>query len=76
MNTTLVEELSRRARDLSPEERVQLAEEILATVHELDEEVDAAWDAEIKRRIAEVESGTAKLIPAEEVFARLRRLPK
>jgi putative addiction module component (TIGR02574 family) len=38
--------------------------------------VDAAWDAEIKRRIAEVESGTAKLIPAEEVFARLRRLPK
>jgi putative addiction module component (TIGR02574 family) len=76
MNTTLVEELSRRARDLSPEERVQLAEEILATVHELDEEVDAAWDAEIKRRIAEVENGTAKLIPAEEVFARLRRLPE
>ena len=76
MNATLVEELSRRARDLSPEERVQLAEEILATVHEVDEEVDTAWDAEIKRRIAEVENGTARLIPAEEVFARLRRLPK
>lgn len=76
MTTTLVEELSRRARDLSLEERVQLAEEILATVHEVDEEVDAAWDAEIKRRIAEVENGTARLIPAEEVFARLRRLPK
>lgn len=76
MNTTLVEELSRRARELSPEERVQLAEELLATVHELDEEVDAAWDAEIKRRIAEIENGTAKLIPAEEVLARLRRLPK
>jgi putative addiction module component (TIGR02574 family) len=76
MNTTLVEELSRRARDLSPEERVQLAEEILATVHEIDEDVDAAWDAEIKRRMAEVENGTAKLIPAEEVFARLRRLSK
>lgn len=76
MSTTLVEELSRRARNLSPEERVQLAEEILATVHEVDEEVDAAWDAEIKRRIAEIENGTATLIPAEEVFARLRRLPK
>ena len=76
MNTTLVEELSRRARDLSPEERVQLAEEILATVHEADEDVDAAWDAEIRRRMAEVENGTANLIPAEEVFARLRRLPK
>jgi putative addiction module component (TIGR02574 family) len=76
MNTTLVEELSRRARDLSPEERVQLAEDILATVHEVDEDVDAAWDAEIRRRMTEVENGTANLIPAEEVFARLRRLPK
>ena len=76
MTTTLVEELSRRARDLSPEERVQLAEEILATVHEMDDEIDAAWDAEIKQRIAEIENGTAKLIPAEQVLARLRRLPK
>lgn len=76
MNTTLVEELSRRARDLSPEERVQLAEEILATVHEPDDEVDAAWDAEIKRRIAEIERGSASLIPAEEVFSSLRRRPE
>ena len=76
MSASLVEELSRRAKDLSPDERVQLAEEILATVHEVDEDVDAAWDAEIKRRIAEIESGTAQLVPAEEVFAKLRRLPK
>jgi putative addiction module component (TIGR02574 family) len=76
MNTPLFQELSRRARDLTPEERVKLAEEILATLHEVDTEVDAAWDAEIKQRIAEIENGTAKLIPAEEVFARLRRQPK
>ena len=74
MSSTLVEELSRRAQELTPDERVQLAEEILATIHSEDEEVDAAWDAEIKRRIAEIENGTAELIPAEEVFARLRRL--
>lgn len=30
----------------------------------------------VKRRIDEVESGTAKLIPADEVLARLRRLPR
>jgi putative addiction module component (TIGR02574 family) len=76
MSASLVEELSRRAKDLSPDERVRLAEEILATVHGIDEDVDAAWDAEIKRRIAELESGAVKPIPAEEVFARLRRLPK
>jgi putative addiction module component (TIGR02574 family) len=76
MSASLVEELSRRAKDLPPDERVKLAEEILATVHGVDEEVDVEWDAEIKRRIAEIEAGTAQLIPAEEVFARLRRRPK
>lgn len=53
---------------MPPEDRVRLAEELLATVQE-DAEVELAWDAEIRRRIAEIDSGTAKLIPAEEVFA-------
>ena len=35
-------------------------------------EVDAAWDEEIRRRIAEVENGAVKLVPADEVFARVR----
>ena len=68
----LVQELSRRALSLSPEERVQLAEELLATVQEVDAEVEAAWDEEIRPRIAEIDNGTAKLVPAEEVFAELR----
>ena len=74
--STLVEELSQKARALPPEERVRLAEELLATVQEVDAEVDAAWDEEIRRRVAEIDSGTAKLIPAEEVFAEVRRLLK
>ena len=41
-----------------------------------DEEIEDAWGVEIKRRLDEVESGTAKLIPAEEVFAEIRRLLK
>ena len=73
---SLVEELSRKALSLSPEERVQLAEKLLATVQEVDTEVEAAWDEEIKRRVAEIENGTAKLIPAEDVFAEVRRLIK
>ncbi len=74
--TDLVDELSRKARALPPEDRVRLAEELLATVQEVDAEVEQAWDAEIRRRIAEIDSGTAKLIPAEEVFAEVRRLLK
>jgi putative addiction module component (TIGR02574 family) len=72
----LVDELSRQARALPPEDRVRLAEELLATVQEVDTEVELAWDEEIKRRIAEIDSGTAKLVPAEEVFAEVRRLLK
>ena len=72
----LIDELSAKARRLPPEERVRLAEELLATVQETDEEVEAAWDEEIRRRIAEIDAGTAKLIPAEEAFAQVRRLLK
>jgi len=72
--SSLIEELSRKARSLSPEERVRLAEELLATVQEVDAETEAAWNEEIKRRIAEIDSGTARLIPADEVFAEVRRL--
>ncbi len=72
----LVEELSHKARALPPEDRVRLAEELLASVQEVDAEAEAAWEEEIKRRIAEIDSGKAKLIPAEEVFAEVRRLLK
>ena len=70
----LVEELSRKALSLSPEERVQLAENLLATVQDVDAEVEAAWDEEIQRRLAEIENETAKLVAAEDVFAEVRRL--
>ncbi len=73
---SLVEELSQKAQALPPAERVRLAEELLATVQEMDLEVEAAWDEEIQRRIAEIDSGAAKLVPADEVFAEVRRLLK
>jgi putative addiction module component (TIGR02574 family) len=74
--TTLVDELSQKALELPAGERVRLAEKLLATVHEVDPEVEAAWDVEIQRRLAEIDNGTAKLIPAEEVFAEVRRILK
>lgn len=72
----LVDELSEKARALTPGERVRLAEELLATVQEPEDDIEAAWGDEIQRRIAEIEAGTARLIPAEEVFAEVRRLLK
>ena len=71
---TLIEELSSQARTMPPADRVRLAEELLASVHEPDDEVEAAWDEEIRIRIADIDAGAARLIPAEEVFAEVRRL--
>lgn len=72
--TDLVTELSKRARELPPEDRARLAEELLASLEVgLDPDVDAAWDEELRRRIAEVEAGVVKLVPVDEVFARVRR---
>ena len=68
--TTLVEELSQRARALSPEDRARLADELLATLDdESDPEAEALWEKEIGRRVEEIKSGRAKLVSADEVFA-------
>jgi putative addiction module component (TIGR02574 family) len=72
--SALVDELVKKARMLPPEDCVRLAEELLASVQEIDPEVEAAWDEEIRRRLAEIDAGTAKLVPADEVFAEARRL--
>lgn len=73
----LVEELSQRARALSPDDRARLAEKLLESLHDdTDRDIEAAWDAEIQRRVAEVESGAVKLVAAEEVFDEIRDLLK
>jgi hypothetical protein len=51
-----------------------LAEELLASVYKPKDEVEVAWEEEIRLRIADIDAGTAKLIPAEEVFTQVRRL--
>ncbi len=73
--SALVEELSARAKTLSAEDRARLVEELLDSLQgESDTEAEDAWDREIERRVAEIESGAVKLISAEEVHAEARRL--
>jgi putative addiction module component (TIGR02574 family) len=52
----------------------RLSERLHGGEDEDDSEVSLSpeWMEEINRRIAEVESGTAELIPAEQVIAELR----
>ena len=68
-------ELERSARLLSPEERARLAEAMTESLRDaIPQDVEAEWEAEIKRRIDAYERGEATLIPAEEVFAKARRI--
>ena len=73
--SALLEELSKKAKELALEERAQLAQELMESVdQESDPEVEAAWETEIASRIARYERGETKLIPASEVFEAARRL--
>jgi putative addiction module component (TIGR02574 family) len=71
-----LEKLEVEALELTREERAQLAKRLIISLDEdaseNPAEVERAWEEEIRRRIAELEAGTAELIPAEQVFAELR----
>ncbi len=69
----LVAELSAQAQALPPEDRARLAEELLASLDPREQEVEAAWDEELRRRIDEVERGAVQLVPAEQAFTQVRR---
>jgi putative addiction module component (TIGR02574 family) len=72
MSRTL-EEVREEAMELSIEERSWLAEELWESARTPEErEIDAAWEAEAERRVAEVKAGTAVLIPGDEVIRELR----
>ena len=64
--------LEAEALKLSPEERALLADHLLASLG-AQAEVEEAWAAEVERRLAEVESGRATLVPAEQAIRRARQ---
>jgi putative addiction module component (TIGR02574 family) len=75
METAMPTELAvieAEALKLSPEDRVLLADHVLASVRQQDE-VGAAWSAEVDRRLAEVEAGVTSLIPVEQAIQRARQ---
>ena len=60
------------AMELTDVERVDLADRLFSSVSpEYQAEVDRAWAEEIDRRTREIEEGTAKLVPWEDVRERL-----
>ncbi len=56
---------------LTTSDRARIAHELIQSLEPEEAGASAAWSAEIKRRIDEIESGTAELDDWETVSARL-----
>jgi len=63
-----VNELLQRAMQLPPEARAALAGSLLESLEDVvDADAEAAWAAEIERRVRQIDSGSVKLEPWAEV---------
>ena len=65
-------DLLKEAMELPPEARAALAGSLFDSLDDqLDEDAEVAWDAEIVRRIRELDEGKVKLVPWAEARRRL-----
>ena len=53
--------------------RLSLVEKLLTSLNlPIDEEINRLWAEEAERRVSQIEGGKAKVVPGEEVFAKIR----
>ena len=73
MTTETLNRLRMQISTLSKSERAALAHEIIAGLDGVrDNAVEQAWDDEIMRRMAQVESGQAELLTRDEFRQQMR----
>lgn len=73
MPTNILERLRSELLTLSESERAELAHELVKSLDApADEGVEEAWNQEIVRRIAQIDSGQAMLLDREEFRKRIR----
>ena len=73
--TQAVAQILEEAEQLSAPERAELADRIVESLaHDIPSDIAVAQIAEVRRRIAQVESGGVSLIPGEEALAHVRRI--
>lgn len=66
-----LDKVEAQALQLPADERAELADRLIASLFQ-DDEIEEAWSLEVERRIEDVESGRAELIPADQAIARAR----
>ena len=74
----VLKEIEKQALQLPLKERSELAHRLIVSLdgepEDSPEAIAQAWDEEIARRVAEIDAGTAKLVPHEEVLAEIDEL--
>jgi putative addiction module component (TIGR02574 family) len=72
--STPVRDLFRQASELDEHDRATLAGLLLESLeYEVDEDVEGAWQEEIGRRLAELDTDSVQRVPWDEVKAELMR---
>ncbi len=67
-NDRVIEE----ALSLPADSRLSLIEKLLTSLNlPIDQEIDRLWAEEAERRVSQIEEGKVKMIPGEEVFAKI-----
>jgi putative addiction module component (TIGR02574 family) len=65
--------LSARARDLTPTERLELVDQILASLDETDPAIDQLWAREAEDRLIAYRRGEIRAIPLSDVLSKYGR---
>ncbi len=72
----ILKDIEEQALRLTPKERGELAHRLIVSLdgepEDSPETIAKAWDEEIARRVADMEAGRTKWIPADEAMTRLR----
>lgn len=71
--TEHAEKMKQEVLQLPEHDRAELARLLIESLDETeDTDVEAAWDAELERRLKKIEEGKSHLRPAHEVLAEIR----
>ena len=72
--TTAVRKIVDQALSLPADARMSLVEKLLVSLNlPVQADIERLWAREAERRVSEIDRGDVKLVPGEEVFARIRK---
>lgn len=73
--TQALADILQEVEQLSPTERAELADRLIETLaSEVPADIERAQIEEVRRRIAQVDSGEVTLVPGEQALEQVRRL--